>query len=64
MNKYPKIGIRPTIDGRQCSVRESLEEKTITPATAVKNLIEANLSNGDRTESACITWLTRMSSAL
>lgn len=27
MKKYPKIGIRPTIDGRQGGVRESLEEK-------------------------------------
>jgi len=26
MKKYPKIGIRPTIDGRQGGVRESLEE--------------------------------------
>lgn len=25
--RYPKIGIRPTIDGRQGGVRESLEEK-------------------------------------
>ena len=30
MSKYPKIGIRPTIDGRQGGVRESLEEKTRT----------------------------------
>ena len=29
MKKYPKIGIRPTIDGRQGGVRESLEDKTI-----------------------------------
>lgn len=29
MSNYPKIGIRPTIDGRQGGVRESLEEKTI-----------------------------------
>lgn len=27
MTLYPKIGIRPTIDGRQGGVRESLEEK-------------------------------------
>ncbi|MBR6332462.1 MAG: hypothetical protein IKR78_04975, partial [Dehalococcoidales bacterium] len=26
MSNYPKIGIRPTIDGRQGGVRESLEE--------------------------------------
>ena len=29
MKKYPKIGIRPTIDGRQGGVRESLEDKTM-----------------------------------
>ena len=39
MNKYPKIGIRPTIDARQGGVRESLEDKTMALATAVKNLI-------------------------
>ena len=27
MSKYPKIGIRPTIDGRRKGVRESLEEQ-------------------------------------
>ena len=32
MKKYPKIGIRPTIDGRQGGVRESLEEKTMNLA--------------------------------
>ena len=35
MNKYPKIGIRPTIDGRQGGVRESLEEKTMNLARSV-----------------------------
>ena len=37
--KYPKIGIRPTIDGRQGGVRESLEEKTMALAKAVAELI-------------------------
>ena len=27
--RYPKIGIRPVIDGRWGGVRESLEEQTI-----------------------------------
>ena len=40
---YPKIGIRPTIDGRQGGVRESLEEKTMNLAKAVKDLIEGTL---------------------
>lgn len=31
MKNYPKIGIRPTIDGRQGGVRESLEEKNDEP---------------------------------
>ena len=38
MKKYPKIGIRPTIDGRQGGVRESLEEKTMNLAKAVAEL--------------------------
>ena len=39
MKKYPKIGIRPTIDGRQGGVRESLEDKTMNLAKAVAELI-------------------------
>ena len=46
MKKYPKIGIRPTIDGRQGGVRESLEEKTMNLAKAVAELITSNLKNG------------------
>ncbi|MBE5782093.1 MAG: L-fucose isomerase [Clostridiales bacterium] len=37
---YPKIGIRPVIDGRWGGVRESLEEKTMNMAKAAKALIE------------------------
>ena len=47
MKKYPKIGIRPTIDGRQGGVRESLEDKTMNLAKAVAELISSNLKNGD-----------------
>ena len=39
--KYPKIGIRPTIDGRQGGVRENLEEKTMALARAVAELISS-----------------------
>ena len=39
----PKIGIRPTIDGRWGGVRESLEAKTMAMANAAKELIEANV---------------------
>lgn len=54
MKKYPKIGIRPTIDGRQGGVRESLEEKTMSLAKAVAYLISANLKNGDGSPVECI----------
>ena len=51
---YPKIGIRPTIDGRQGGIREGLEEKTMNLAKAVKNLIESNLRNGDGSVVECV----------
>ena len=51
---YPKIGIRPTIDGRQGGIREGLEEKTMNLAKAVKTLIESNLKNGDGSPVECI----------
>ena len=51
---YPKIGIRPTIDGRQGGIREGLEEKTMNLAKAVKNLIESNLRNGDGSPVECV----------
>jgi len=37
---YPKIGIRPTIDGRWGGIREGLEEQTMGLANAAKELIE------------------------
>ncbi len=52
--KYPKIGIRPTIDGRQGGVRESLEEKTMSLAKAVADLISSNLRNGDGSPVECV----------
>ena len=54
MSKYPKIGIRPTIDGRQGGVRESLEEKTMSLAKAVARLISENLHNPDGTPVECV----------
>ncbi len=54
MSKYPKIGIRPTIDGRQGGVRESLEEKTMNLAKAVAELITKNLRNGDGSPVECV----------
>ncbi|MFX3634346.1 MAG: L-fucose isomerase [Candidatus Pristimantibacillus sp.] len=40
---FPKIGIRPTIDGRRKGVRESLEDQTMKMAQSVANLISENL---------------------
>ncbi|WP_040952650.1 L-fucose isomerase [Gorillibacterium massiliense] len=40
---YPKIGIRPTIDGRRKGVRESLEAQTMNLAKAVAELLAAEL---------------------
>lgn len=54
IKKYPKIGIRPTIDGRQGGVRESLEEKTMNLAKAVANLISSHLKNGDGSPVECV----------
>ncbi|MCH5321215.1 MAG: L-fucose isomerase [Eubacterium sp.] len=51
---YPKIGIRPTIDGRWGGVRESLEVQTMGMATAAKELIESNLRYPDGTPVQCV----------
>ncbi len=39
----PKIGIRPTIDGRRNGVRESLEDQTMGMARAAEALLGANI---------------------
>jgi L-fucose/D-arabinose isomerase len=39
----PKIGIRPTIDGRREGIRESLENQTMALAKSVADLIEKEL---------------------
>ncbi len=44
---HPKIGIRPTIDGRLGGVRESLEEQTMRQATAVATLLSQRLRYPD-----------------
>ncbi|TXK75163.1 L-fucose isomerase [Paenibacillus sp. N3.4] len=49
---FPKIGIRPTIDGRRKGVRESLEEQTMNMAKAVASLLSETLKypNGEPVE--------------
>ena len=51
---YPRIGIRPAIDGRWGGVRESLEAQTMGMATAAKELIESNLRYPDGTPVQCV----------
>ncbi len=52
IGEYPRVGIRPVIDGRQGGVRESLEEQTMNMARSVAELISSELkySNGDAVE--------------
>lgn len=49
---FPKIGIRPTIDGRRKGVRESLEDQTMNMAKAVAALLSETLKypNGEPVE--------------
>ncbi|MDP8051737.1 L-fucose isomerase [Pasteurella atlantica] len=48
----PKIGIRPTIDGRRMGVRESLEDQTMNMAKSVKQLLESKIyhTTGEKVE--------------
>jgi L-fucose isomerase len=50
----PKVGIRPTIDGRQGGVRESLEEKTMAMAQSVAELISSNLRHYNGLPVECV----------
>ena len=51
---YPKIGIRPVIDGRWGGVRESLEEHTMAMANAAAELISSTLKYPDGTPVQCV----------
>ena len=51
---YPKIGIRPIIDGRLGGVRESLEITTMNMAKNVAELFKKNLKYPDGTPVQCI----------
>ena len=52
IGEYPKIGIRPTVDGRRRGVRESIEPQAMNLAKAVAQLISATLKypNGNPVE--------------
>lgn len=51
---YPKIGIRPVIDGRWGGVRESLENQTMGLATSAAKLISENVKYPDGTPVQCV----------
>ncbi len=54
---YPKIGIRPVIDGRWGGVREGLEAQTMGMAKAAAALIEGTLRYPDGTPVQCFVNL-------
>ncbi|MDR1556770.1 MAG: L-fucose isomerase [Tannerellaceae bacterium] len=51
---FPKIGIRPIIDGRRRGIRESLEETTMGLAHRVAQLYSENLRYPDGSPVACV----------
>lgn len=63
MNK-PKIGIRPTIDGRWGGVREGLEEQTMGMAKAAAELLSSKLTYPDGTPVECVISPTTIGGGL
>ncbi|MCL1920229.1 MAG: L-fucose isomerase [Kiritimatiellaeota bacterium] len=53
-NEFPKIGIRPVIDGRCNGVREALETQTMNMAKNAAKLISANLRYPDGSPVQCV----------
>lgn len=54
IGSLPKVGIRPTIDGRRQGVRESLEQQTMDMAKSVARLITSNLRYPDGSQVQCV----------
>lgn len=52
--EWPRIGIRPTIDGRMNGVRESLEDQTMKMAESVASLISKTLRYPDGSPVRCV----------
>lgn len=51
---YPKIGIRPAIDGRRKGVRESLEDQTMRMAQLAAGFLEKHLRHPDGVPVECV----------
>ncbi len=54
VGSVPKVGIRPTIDGRRMGVRESLEGQTLELARAAAALITENLKHPSGLPVECV----------
>jgi L-fucose/D-arabinose isomerase len=54
IGEMPKIGIRPTIDGRRKGVRETLEEQTMNLARATSDFLTANLQHANGLPVECV----------
>ena len=54
IGSMPKIGIRPTIDGRERGVRESLEDQTMGLAESVAKFLEENLRHPNGLPVECV----------
>ncbi|NSW94298.1 MAG: L-fucose isomerase, partial [Bacteroidales bacterium] len=54
IGEFPKVGIRPVIDGREKGVRESLEEQTMNMARNAASLISGHLKYPDGRPVECI----------
>ena len=54
INDMPKIGIRPTIDGRQRGVRESLENQTMNMAKNAAVFLSQNLRHSNGLPVECV----------
>jgi L-fucose isomerase len=54
LGRFPKIGIRPAIDGRMGGVRESLENQTMGMAKNAARFLEENIRHSDGSQVECI----------
>jgi len=54
IGEFPKVGIRPTIDGRMMGVRESLEDQTMNMAKNAASLITSTLKYPNGKPVECI----------
>jgi len=52
--RLPKIGIRPTIDGRRKGVRESLEDQTMNMAWSAADFLSKNLKHSNGIPVDCV----------